>query len=48
MLRAALPPQAVVRTAAFTVLGPAPIVAADFSLLQRINCRFPWSYDFHG
>ena len=47
-LRAVLPTDAAVRTAAFTVLGPAPIVDADFFLYRRINCRFPWSYDFHG
>jgi len=48
ILRSVLPPDTAVRTAAFTVLGPAPIVDADFSLYHRINCRFPWSYDFHG
>ena len=47
-LRSVLPPDVAVRTAAFTVLGPAPIVDADFFLYRRINCRFPWSYDFHG
>lgn len=46
-LRSVLPADATVRTAAFTVLGPAPIVGADFFLYSRINCRFPWSYDFH-
>jgi hypothetical protein len=47
-LRRVLPAQAALRTAAFTVLGPAPIVEADFFLYRRINFRFPWSYDFHG
>jgi hypoxanthine phosphoribosyltransferase len=47
-VRSLLPAQSIVRTAAYTVLGPAPIVEADFFLYQRINCRFPWSYDFHG
>jgi hypoxanthine phosphoribosyltransferase len=47
-LRRVLPSDAEVRTAAYTVLGPAPIVPADFFLYHRINCRFPWSYDFHG
>jgi hypothetical protein len=47
-LRELLPPAAELRTAAFTVLGPYPVVAADFALYQRVNCRFPWSYDFHG
>jgi hypoxanthine phosphoribosyltransferase len=47
-LRAMLPADAQVRTAVYTVLGPAPIVAADFYLYRSINCRFPWSYDFHG
>jgi hypoxanthine phosphoribosyltransferase len=47
-LQRVLPVDAAVRTAAFTVLGPSPIVDADFFLYHRINCRFPWSYDFHG
>lgn len=47
-LRELLPANAELRIAAFTVLGPDPIVSADFSLYQRVNCRFPWSYDFHG
>jgi hypoxanthine phosphoribosyltransferase len=47
-LRSVLPPDVEVRTAAFTVLGPTPIVDADFFLYRHINCRFPWSYDFHG
>ena len=47
-LRGLLPSTAELRTAAFTVLGPYPVVPADFSLYQRVNCRFPWSYDFHG
>ena len=47
-LRELLPPAADLRTAAFTVLGPYPVVAADYFLYQRVNCRFPWSYDFHG
>ena len=47
-LRSVLPTDVAMFTAAFTVLGPAPIVAADFSLYRRINCRFPWSFDFHG
>jgi Phosphoribosyl transferase domain len=47
-LRGVLPADAVLRTAAFTVLGPAPIVEADYFLYRRINFRFPWSYDFHG
>ena len=47
-LRGELPADAVIQTAAFTVLGPSPIVRADFYLYHRINCRFPWSYDFHG
>jgi len=47
-LRTVLPADAVIQTAAFTVLGPAPIVPADFFLYHRINFRFPWSYDFHG
>lgn len=47
-LREVLPARTRMVTAAFTVLGPAPIVTADFFLYQRINCRFPWSFDFHG
>ncbi len=47
-LRQVLPDDASIQTAAFTVLGPAHIVAADFFLYHRINFRFPWSYDFHG
>ncbi len=46
-LRGLLPPDAQLRTAAYTILGPTPIVAADFYLYRSINCRFPWSYDFH-
>jgi hypoxanthine phosphoribosyltransferase len=41
-------PTAEMRIAAYTVLGPYPIVAADYALHHRVNCRFPWSYDFHG
>lgn len=47
-LRDVVPADVRILTAAFTVLGPSPIVPADFSLYQRINCRFPWSFDFHG
>lgn len=48
ILRNMLPSNSQLRFAAFTVLGPKPIIDADFALYRSINFRFPWSYDFHG
>ena len=48
VLRDALPATARFNVAAYTVLGPHPVIEADFFLYRATNFRFPWSYDFHG
>jgi len=36
---------ALIKTAVLTTTGEAPHIVADFSLLNKVICAFPWSYD---
>lgn len=34
-----------IKIAVLTTTGAAPVLHADFSLLDQVTCAFPWSYD---
>jgi len=36
---------ALIKTAVLTTTGDAPHIVADFCLLNKVICAFPWSYD---
>ncbi len=36
---------ALIKTAVLTTTGEEPHIVADFSLLDKVICAFPWSYD---